>query len=96
MLKRLKALGGHWPVLKNPPQHKAGMRAGDPFDAIYHMQQQMLIVIHILDQYFELKISRLSGNNQALNHIGKGTDMAFKIIKALRRMLIHRNVQQHH
>ena len=77
-------------MLKHAAQNEARMGPGNPFNSVDDVQQQVLVIIHILHQNFELKIRCLPGNDQTLHHVGDSANMSLEVIKPLRGVLVHR------
>ena len=77
-------------------QNKTGMHTGNAFDAGYFVQQQVLVTIHITDNDFELVVRRLAGDQQALDNFRDVADQTLKVGKTLRRVLVHRDMDQRH
>lgn len=57
-------------MFKHAAQNEARMGPGNPFNSVDDVQQQVLVIIHILHQNFELKIRCLPGNDQTLHTLG--------------------------
>ena len=72
------------------------MHSGHSIDARDPVEQQRLKCIHVLDHDLELIISILAGDQQAFEHLRQRLNRLLEVPEALRRMLIHRNMDQSH
>ena len=70
------------------------MHTGYALDSGNSVEQQLLECIHVFDRHLHLIVSGLTGDQEALHDFRDIADLRIEIFKALRRMLVHGNVNQ--
>ena len=72
------------------------MHAGDAGDARDAVEQQFLEGIHVGDDDLDLVVGFLSGDQQAFENFRYAGDLAVEILETLRRVGVHRDVDERH